>query len=84
MGIHQGVFEPTCMHDIMVDDIWHVIRHAHHVTMISHVHDSQHGEAVLVESGNEGGNDVRVLAPSTYHTSMSLPASTSRTASEVV
>ena len=31
----------------------------------------------------EGGNEVNVVAPSTYHTSMSLPASTSRTAYEV-
>ena len=31
----------------------------------------------------EGGNEVNVVAPSTYHTSMSLPASTSRTACEV-
>ena len=37
-----------------------------------------------MEGGNEGGNDVRVLAPSTYLTSMSLPATTSRTAPEVV
>ena len=40
-------------------------------------------ERVPKEMEVEGGNEVNVVAPSTYHTSMSLLAATSRTTNEV-